>query len=1065
VTDRSESAVSQTSLDNAAPAPSFPAAWSVQLLGALRAARGTEMVIERFETRKIAGLFAYLACHPRRAHPREELIDLFWPEAERDAGRSSLRTALAALRRQIEPADRAGTILITDRQSVRLAPDALATDVAAFETALAGAEHAASPAERIAHLEEAVARYQGDLLPGHYESWVLPERERLAAAHSRALLDLSAALAAAGDLPRAIEHARRAAQADPLDEAARYALIRCLAAAGQTAAARRQYADLERHLRDELDEAPSLPLAAVLAGIDPSPYRPARTPDGRGRGHASVAPSPPHDLPQPLTPFFGREAEIEQIRVLLKTSDARLVTLTGLGGTGKTRLAIEVARRIREERGTAGVAFVPLVDLTDPGRIGDAVRAALGLPATADALEAVAGALAGQRWLLVLDNFEQLVNEGAAVLRSLLERAPGFLCLVTSRVALGLQAEWEYPVAPLPTPAAPATAERLMEFPSVRVFVSRAQAARPGFQLSAENARPVAQLCQALEGIPLALELAAARAQVLTPAQMLQHMSDRFGFLVGRHRDVAARHRTLRAVLEWSDHSLSEAHRRLLGRLSVFRGGWTLAAAEQICGDGPQTVPGGTLEALMDLRDASLLVTEEAAGEMRFRMLETVREYAWERLGQSGEALALRRRHRDYFLALAEETRPRLLGAEQNRWLERLESEHDNLRAALEYCREDAEGGEPGLRLTAALDIFWDQRGYFAEARAQYLAALAHPGAQARTRARAASLCGAGVLCENLSDFHTARAVVEEALAIARELGDEAAAANAMGALGTILRNMGEDEAARRLFEEVLAIHRARGNTGVTAGIVTHLGLLATKAGDLARAGALFEEALSIVRGLGNRWGIAASLIHTGHHRRRLGDLAGARACFEESLGIRREMGNPWGIAAALLGLATVAREEGRDADARPLLEEVATLNRGLGDRVGVLSAVEHLVGLAFMAGEPGTARAFLAEGLSLRRELGEPDAGLPLVEGAALLAAAQRRWTRAACLWGAADARREAVALPQFPRYLDARDAALAATRAALDDAAFAGEWEAGRSAGPGAVWAVAEQESSTGE
>jgi non-specific serine/threonine protein kinase len=278
------------------------------------------------------------------------------------------------------------------------------------------------------------------------------------------------------------------------------------------------------------------------------------------------------------------------------------------------------------------------------------------------------------------------------------------------------------------------------------------------------------------------------------------------------------------------------------------------------------------------------------------------------------------RRHRDYFLALAEASRPGLIGAEQAVWLARLEREHDNIRAALEFCRNAPDGGEPGLRLTAALDLFWDQRGYFTEARGHYFTALAHPGAQARTHARAACLNGAGVHCENLSDYQTARALHEEALDIARELNDPRTIAFTLGNLGTVARSLGEDETARRLFEEVLAIHRERGTPGEVAGILTNLGILAARQGEDERALALFEEALARIRQLGNRQGIAASLIHLGHLRRRQGDRAGAHAMFTESLAIRREMENPWGIAASLTGLAlSPATREGTRRRVRSL--------------------------------------------------------------------------------------------------------------------------------------------------
>lgn len=1128
------------------------ARWSVQLLGQLRVVREADGVDARFETRKIAGLFAYLAYHPRRAPLREELIEHLWPDADLDQGRSSLRTALAAMRRLLDAPDLSpGAVVIADRHSVRLAPEAVRTDVAAFETALAAAGRASTVAERIARLEEAVLIYQGELLPGHYETWILPERERLVVAQTQALHELATALLAAGEPTRAIEHARRAVQTDPLDEPARYALIRGYAAAGQLNAARRHYAEWEQLLQDELGETPSLSIDLLLStrkssrtsadrpreegprpetagssGKRPTPdtdpdahaaRRPPTTPSPRPeralRRRAGVRPLyhsaapagattrasavqsrlPPSpkeagsagSLPLPLTPFFGREAEIEQIGVLLTSPDVRLVTLTGLGGTGKTRLAIEVARRLQDAPHGMAVAFVPLVDLVDPALISNSVRATLGLPTTADPISAIANALADRRSLLVLDNFEQLTAGGAEVVRTLLERVPGARCLITSRMALDMQAEWEYPVAPLPTPAAPTTTERLMEFASVRVFVSRAQAARPGFQLTAENARTVAQLCQALEGLPLALELAAARAQVLTPAQMLQHMSDRFGFLIGRHRDVAERHRTLRAVLAWSYQSLPESHRRLLACLAVFRGGWTLAAAEAICGDTEdsplasamregiaadtdaslplaiqhpksKTPNSEVLDVLMDLRDASLLITDEVGGEMRFRMLETVREYAWERLKESGEEKRLLRSHRNYFLALVEAAATGLEGPEQDAMLERLESEHDNLRAALEFCAGDTESSEAGLRLTAGLYLFWDQRGHFTEARARYTTALTHPQAQRPTPARAACLRGAGMIDENLSAYRSARALFEEALAIGNALNDADLTASLLGNLGTVAHALNDDETARGLFEQVLALSRQRSDAAGIARAVNNLGMIAARAGDDMKAQRYFEEGLAMAREKGNRRGIAASLIHLGHLRRRRGELAAARACFAESLAIRRDTSNPWGISAALVGLAMVAREEGHDAVARPMLEETVTITRGLGDRSGLLAAIEHLTVMAATAGDTDAARRLLAEGLALRRELHEPDVGIAFVEAATLLAAARARWLPAALLAGAAARQRTGMTAPLFPELDAALSTAHDASRASLAAETFAYTREAGKSADLEVVWAA---------
>ncbi len=708
-------------------------------------------------------MLAYLALYGNRPHPREELIALFWPDADTEQGRTSLRTALASLRRQLEPSGvEAGAVLLADRQSVRLRPEAFTTDVAEFEKLIAQSR-SGEPSAQIECLRRAAALYRGDLLPGYYDEWAAQERERLSEARFDALRRLSEALEARGEYAPAVEFARRVVQANPLDEAAHATLIRLYIAQQKPSAAQRQYQELERILREELDVAPSPDVQALLQSlhtgapdaVEPPllPSRAAALPkEPGGTESAPTPPTPVIPLPTPLTSFLGREAELAQIGVLLESPETRLVTLTGLGGIGKTRLALEIARRAQETG--QRVYFVPLADIALPHLVGEAIRTALRLEATGlgDPLEQVMEPLSEAPALLILDNFEQVVEAGRPLVQRLLQRCPHLTCLITSRIPLGLSGEWEFPVMALPIPTAPGTPDHLLAFAGVHLFVNRAAAVRPGFGITLENAQAIAQLCGYLEGIPLAIELAAARAQVLTPAQMLQQMTNRFRFLAARQKDIAERHRTLRAALEWSYQALDAGHRRLLAWLSVFRGGWDLAALEAIY---PESA---ALDLLMDLRDASLLITAEQGGEMRFRMLETVREYAGEKLWESGEALAAQQCHRDYYLRLAQTARPQLSGPEQTAWLARLEAEHDNFRAALDCCAREAEGGEAGLQLVAALLGFWDVRGYFAEGQERCKTALAHPGAQAPTKARAAALGAAGSLNNVRGDFAAARA-------------------------------------------------------------------------------------------------------------------------------------------------------------------------------------------------------------------------------------------------------------------------------------------------------------------
>jgi predicted ATPase/DNA-binding SARP family transcriptional activator len=883
------------------PGLSSPTSCRVQLLGGLRVTLPGSDVTPAFP-RKIGALLAYLACFPHRSHSRDALIELLWPEVDLESGRASLRNALPLLRRQLEPPGvTPGSLLIVDRRTVRLDPQQITTDVEEFERDLQAAARGTSPSEQAVLLDRAILRYGGELLPGYYEPWVLTERERLAAAYVAALRRLAAARVQQGDFEGAIDAARRAVQADPLEEEAHYDLIQHYAAAGQGAAARRHYKELERLLKAELEIAPSRSLQELLEAGERmrqiSPAAPAGSPSPRRAPPSPRLSVPP--LPVPLTPFFGREEEIAQVCSLLASS--RLVTLTGLGGAGKTRLALEVARHVQEEESEwAGVAFVPLADLSDPRLILQTLRGALNLPpaGATNPLEQIATCLAGQRFLLVLDNFEQLVVEGAGTVERLLTRAPDLTCLVTSRRPLGLSEEAVYLVPPLPTPAAAVLPERLLEFAGVRLFLNRAQAARPDFQVTEANAEAVSRLCQALEGIPLALELAAARAPVLTPAQMLAHLTDRFSFLVARHRDVAERHRTLRAALECSYQSLPDSQQRLLARLSVFRGGWSVEAAVVVGAGEPLIL----LDQLMDLRAASLLTTEEAGEEMRFRMLDTVREYAAERLMEGGEATTVCERHRDWYLGLAEQARRELDGSAQAAWLNRLDTEHDNLRAALACCFAEESAVEKGLRLTRALAQFWQLRGYLGEGRAYLAAALGREGAVPPTRERALALNAAAVLAWMQGDYEAATALFEESLAIERRMQDRLEIAWSLHQLGHVASDQGDFERARTLYDESLAIFRELDDPSGISTSLSDQANVALKRGDQEAARSLYEESLAIAQASGNRVSIAVALNNLGKIARDQGDTGAARAMHRKSLTIRLELGDrggyPWSLEA-----------------------------------------------------------------------------------------------------------------------------------------------------------------------
>ncbi len=851
--------------------------WHLELLGPLRASRGAEH-ITRFRTRQAAALLARLALFPHRDHPREELIDLLWPDAELDAARPRLRQELASLRRLLEPDDTQGTVFYADRFCLRLQPNAVTTDVSAFQAALAAA-YAAEGAERVACLQKAVELYRGELLPGASETWVEAERRRLTEACLMALRELTACHERAGDWEQAALSARRAADLFPRREDLRNEVVRL---------ARKR--------------------AAVAAPEN------SRTPvEGGSPG-----------LPQTLTRFFGREEEMARLERLLgdapESGGVRLVTLTGPGGTGKTRLALEVAARLAAA-GVEGVRFLPLADVTDPLLLPDVILNGLRLARVPgqDPVEQIVEWLLPTGGVLVLDNLEHLLApppadrpkssvppafaDAALLLHTLLERVPRLRCLATSRQPLALRGEVEFPVPPLPRLSGPETPEHLSTFASVRLFMDRAQAIRSDFHLTTANAPVIAALCNRLEGIPLALELAAAWVRILTVAQIRERLAQRFDLLVSRQRDVPDRHRSLRAAIEGSFQLLSPDLQAFFAALSLFRGGWTLEAAQAIC-EEPLA-----LESVAQLRERSLIVAEEgvrAAGEMRFRMLETLRDYAAEQLSPERQA-TLARHHALHFLAMAETAR-RELTRDETPWLERLETEHDNLRAALDWCLEpptSPERIEAGLRLATALRLFWTIRGHLAEGRGRF-ARLFEQTEGVSAPALAEAYSSAGVLARYQGDYEAAQSLYERALRLFQQQNDERGIASTLNNLAVVARVRGDYAGARSLQEQSLAIRRRLGNPDDLSASLNNLGIVARVQGDFEEARQLHTESLELSRRIGQGRGVSTALINLGAVALAQEQFAEAAVLFAECLKIYQEQWNRTGILESLEGMASV---------------------------------------------------------------------------------------------------------------------------------------------------------------
>ncbi len=748
----------------------------------------------------------------------------------------------------------------------------------------------------------------------------------------------------------------------------------------------------------------------------------------------------PDNLPVQLTSFVGRAHEIEEVKRLIST--ARLLTLTGTGGVGKTRLALQVAADLVESF-RDGVWLVELASLTDPSLVPQAAASALRVREQPGRtiLAALLDYLQPHEMLLVLDNCEHLVGACAHLAEAVLQACPDLRILATSQEPLRIDGEttWQVPTLPLPDLKRLPSLERLTEYEAIRLFIERAAAALPGFAVSSRNASSIAQVCHRLDGIPLAIELAAARVRILPVEQVAARLDDRFRLLTGGSRTILPRHQTLRATMDWSYSLLPENEQALLQRLSVFAGGWTLEAAEAVCAwDGIDRVH--VLEVLSQLVERSLVMTDTTVEENRYRLLETVRLYARAKLMASAGDVEMRRRHLGWCVGLAERAEPELLGPDEA-WLDRLEVEHDNLRAALEWSLKSG-GVEAGLRLAVALRLFWLVRGYWTEGR-QWLDVLLARSDGAAPALRAKALSAAGSLAQHQGDYERARVLSEESLAMYREFGNMQGMASALNTLGIVMYERGSYQAARALHEECLACAREAGDQHAVASALLNLAIVAVHAGDYGHAQTVCEESLALFQAVTDKRGIAAAVNMLGIVATDQGDYAAARSRFEESLVIRRELGDRRGLAGSLSSLGLVAQEQGDYGAARGYFDESLAIRRELGDKHGIASALRNLGLVAWHLGDPARAAELLTESLILHRAQGSKSGIAGCLEGLARLAP---RPEQAARLYGAAAALREAIGAPLLPSDRADYERSVAAVRAALVDGAFQAAWNEGQ-------------------
>lgn len=986
---------------------------TIRLFGAFEAAVDGVLLPR---SRQNDRLLTLLVLRHGQAAERAWLAATLWPDADEQNALFYLRRTLTELRRALGP--EATRLLSPTARTLQLDLANADCDLLAFDAALARGDDAS--------LTEAVRLYRGPLLEGWYEEWAQQDRE----GREHAYLDAAEAVARdalARQAPQeALVYLRRVISVEPLRETAQRTLMQALAAMGDYAAVTQVYRDFRLLLHEELNTAPAAETTALYHRLREEGRKESETPKSISPHLKSEHRT--HHLPNPISSLIGREEAVQEIVGLLSTT--RLVTLTGTGGVGKTRLAIAVAQWMEEEYSDRSW-FADLSPLTDPELVPQAVATALEVRAEPgrSLIEVLQAFLAGKELLLILDNCEHLEPACAALANALLSACPGLRIIATSRQALGLIGErrWRVPSLTLPdlsvlTQAGKESEAYLMESSAAQLFVERATAIYSPFRVTAQNVRGIGEVCCLLEGIPFAIELASAWTRIVPVGEIVTRLEDQLNLLVDGGRVAPTRQQTLRATLDWSYGLLEETEQRLLCRLSVFAGGWTLEAAEQVCGEkGDQA--NAVLRRLARLADHSMVVFEERGGKARYRLLATTRQYAREKLREREEERQIQERHGAFFLALAEEVERNMRGPEQDVLLARLEQEHDNLRTVLDFCK--VAGGrrqvepeeispaaftphpaEMGLRLAGALLPFWQVRGYWEEGRTWYETILSRVEAQEPTQARGKSLLGAGALADLQGDYDSARALFLESLPLWEALEDKRGIAIALNSLGTVAWHQGDYDSARTFYESSLAMKREEGDLRGIANALNNLGLVAWNQRDYDSARAFYEESLAIRKELGDKVGLATSFHNLGTLTADQSDHDSARTFYEESLALKRELGNTAGIALTLHNLGNSACAQGDYIAARAHYMDSLVRWKKLEDKKGVAHSLE----------------AF------------------------ARLAAALGQMERTIRLRSASEALHDSLGARRSPNDQEEHDRDLAAARVALGESAFLALWAEGR-------------------
>ncbi len=976
----------------------------ITLLGEFRVVVDDQLIPDRWRLRKAMTLVKLLALAPRQRLQRDEILDLLWPELDPEAASNNLRHTLHVARQTIESAPRdTRCFLRWHGEQLRLAPEgAVWIDVVAFEAAAAIARRS----QDLCAYEIAVDSYNGDLLPeDRYEDWSAVRRESLRETYLTLLTELARIHDSCRNHRQAVDALRRVIAVEPTSEEAHGALMRAYARIGQRRLALRQYQTLVDILRTEFDAEPDRVTQRLHSDIVAGQHADVDDPPIAWRqGEQSARRT---NLPPQLTGFVGRQSELADLRRLIVAG--RLLTIVGFGGSGKTRLALELASE-RIEETPDGTWLVELAALTDGSLIEQAIAQAIE---TTDVpgkslRESLIDGLREKQTLIILDNCEHLIEPIAELVHALLSHCPGIRILATSREALGVPGEviWGLSGLSLPNDAG-SNLETIAATDAVGLFVDRARYRQPSFQLTTNNVTAIADICRRLEGIPLAIELAAARIIVLSPAEIALRLHESLGMLSSQSRLIVARHRGMRRVIDWSYQLLSDADKELFVTLSVFSGGWNLEAAEALAASTGHTSANRSdsdvLEGLSQLVDKSLVAARASmTGSTRYGLLAPVRQYGQEQLATRPNAERVHAAHTTVFTQLAEQAEPQLSGDQQRIWLERLETEHDNLRAALAWSIKHDR--DLASRLVAALWRFWWLHGHLSEGQGwidRVLAASA--GAPVADRAR--TMQAAGSLAWAQGHYDRSLPYIEKSLALNRERGDSKGILNALSALGSVLGNQGE----------------------------------------YVRASAAHEEGLSLARAIGDLLEVETALGNLADIAYYQGDYEAARTWWEESLNLQHERGGEYGVAIILNNLAEMARNQGDYDRSAPMLEEALAVFRTIDFKHGIAISLANLADVRWTLGDRASAVAHLRDSLAVARDLHNTVVSASCLDIVAKLLATNGDAAQAAHLLAAADAFRGAAGAELSPADRSILQPAIDTVRARIDEAIWLAASEAG--------------------